>query len=57
MALRPAEGEREMVESVAGAGGPTAKDTKRADGVCILGDRGNFDSDHGGDCVEDQGDC
>ena len=36
MVLRPAEGEREAVESAAGAGGSTAKDTDRAAGVFIV---------------------
>ena len=36
MALRPAEGEREAVESAAGAGGSSAKDTEHAAGVFMV---------------------
>ena len=36
MIFRPAEGELEAVESAAGAGGSTAKDTERTAGVFIV---------------------
>ena len=47
MALSPAEGERAAIESAAGAGGATAKDTERAAGVFIVCHRRNLDSDRG----------